>query len=157
VQSKLSRKERAEIEGRSVWIIWMEDFRPLAVIGLLGVVVKFFQENVTLVFRAFAAVLGLPWAHIVAFILVVGTGLLAHWFKDKNQLWYGIVEVAVGVGSAATVVFSLKVTGAMFPQWTALVGCAYVIARGLNNISEGYKKAIAELNAIPPWEVSLDG
>lgn len=73
-------------------------------------------------------------------VLVFVCGIAAHWFKRKNQRWYGRVEVLVGALSGIRICFSLAPHTSMFSQSVALVGCAYVIARGLNNITEANGK-----------------
>jgi hypothetical protein len=69
-------------------------------------------------------------------VAVVFIGIAAHLFKRKNQILYGQVEVAIGAASAFTIAAGIKPAEA-FSRWVALVGCAYVVARGFNNWSDG--------------------
>ncbi len=52
---------------------------------------------------------------------------------------YGIAEIAFGGISSIVVVAGLTPGEIILSRWTALVGAAYVIARGLGNASEGLK------------------
>jgi hypothetical protein len=81
--------------------------------------------------------------HLTQFIIgasVVFIGFAAHWFKGKSQRWYGRVEVLFGIASGFSIALNLSADHAWLPQGATLVGCAYVIARGLNNSSEAKAK-----------------
>jgi hypothetical protein len=71
---------------------------------------------------------------------VVAVGFAAHWFKGKNQHWYGRIEVLFGIVSAFSIAVSLSADRPWLPQGATLVGCAYVIARGMNNMSDAKAK-----------------
>ncbi len=74
-------------------------------------------------------------AHIAQTILasvVLATGVGAHWFKRKHKGWYGVTEIIFGSVLAFRVTLAMSIGQAVLSQWTALIGCAYVIARGLN-------------------------
>jgi hypothetical protein len=73
--------------------------------------------------------------------VVVGMGLGAYWFKSKRQRWYGTVEIAFGAVGGFFICFTLEQGKTLLSQWVGLVGCAYVIARGLNNVAEASAKA----------------
>jgi uncharacterized membrane protein YjjB (DUF3815 family) len=72
-------------------------------------------------------------------------GFLAHWFKRKNQRIYGRVEMAFGMVPGFAIASAINPERPLLPQCVSLVGCAYVIARGLNNISDANAKALAVL------------
>lgn len=73
-------------------------------------------------------------------VIVVGFGIGAHWFRRLNQRWYGMVEVVFGAVSGFTIAFSMIPSRPAPSQWASLVGCAYVVARGLNNMSDAKAK-----------------
>ena len=50
-----------------------------------------------------------------------------------------------GTVSAFAIAAAFTPERAMLPQCASLLGCTYVIARGLNNISEANAKAVAVL------------
>jgi hypothetical protein len=87
-------------------------------------------------------------------LLVVLVGFAAHRFKQKRQRWYGLTEVAFGAVSGVSICFRLAPGASMFSQWAALVGCTYVIARGLNNIAEAKMKGIMDVRPAPSTSLS---
>ncbi len=94
-------------------------------------------------------IVGLITARIIVGMVTIGAGLAAHWFKKVSQRWYGIVEALFGAAGAFNITLQLQPGQSMLPQWASLVGCAYVIARGLNNISDAKAQA-AGTTALPP-------
>ena len=80
-------------------------------------------------------------AQFLVAIVVVSMGVFAHWFKRMNQAWYGGVECAFGVIYGISTAFGIRPGEPMFGHWATLVGCIYIIARGLNNISDARGKA----------------
>jgi len=97
---------------------------------------------------AFAShILGIYGAQSTTAAAVIVAGVCAHWFKQKKQKWYGMVEVAFGGVAGWSICFTLAPGQALFSQWAALVGCAYVIARGLNNWAEANEKMKPKLTA----------
>ncbi len=82
--------------------------------------------------------------------LLFGTGVsvlgwTAHWFKLRNQIWYGAIEVVFGMISGFDISADFSINRPLAPQFAALIGCAYVIARGLNNVDEGRVKLLTAL------------
>jgi uncharacterized membrane protein len=75
--------------------------------------------------------LGLTQLFVALFITALGFG--AHYFKRKNQRWYGNVEVVVGFLTALFIAGTLKPGSLDLSKWATLAGAAYVIARGLGN------------------------
>ena len=67
-------------------------------------------------------------------------GVLAHWFKQKDPLFYGHIKIFYGTASAVGIAAGLSPREALFSRWVALAGSAYVVARGLNNWSESLTK-----------------
>ena len=74
-------------------------------------------------------------------LFVLGFGYAAHWFKTKSQYWYGCSEVAMATALALNVARGMNPGEPMFSRWAALVGTAYIVARGLSNISDAKKEA----------------
>lgn len=84
--------------------------------------------------------LGLHVAQIFVSTSVILAGIAAHLFKKRNQMMYGLVEVAFAAAFAFSISAGLSPEKVFLSQWAALVGCAYVVARGLNNFTDGQKQ-----------------
>ncbi len=69
---------------------------------------------------------------------VVIPGVLAFLFKKKDQFLYGVTETAFGVASGFTLVFSAPPNEIHLTQWASLIGCVYIIARGIGNVNEAF-------------------
>jgi hypothetical protein len=80
---------------------------------------------------------------------VINMGVVAHQFKKQNQLWYGVVEVIFGAAYGFSTAFSIKPLDQGFGRWATLVGCTYIIARGLNNISEAKARLSTDSSTLP--------
>jgi hypothetical protein len=83
--------------------------------------------------------------------IVIGAGWSAALFKRRNQLWYGYVEVFFGVMSAIAIVSRTNFAAVEFAtlslaQFGGLVGCVYVVARGLANIRESKDSHLNTVN-----------
>jgi hypothetical protein len=50
------------------------------------------------------AVLGIYLTQLLAVCVVIGLGWTAHWFKQRNQLYYGYLEIVFGSFSAIAIV-----------------------------------------------------
>jgi uncharacterized membrane protein HdeD (DUF308 family) len=83
-------------------------------------------------------------AQIGVGVTVIALGVGAHKFKQRKQDWYGMVDVAFGSIGGLSICFTLSPGQTILSQWVGLTGCAYVIARGLNNISEAKKVDMEE-------------
>jgi 4-hydroxybenzoate polyprenyltransferase len=79
---------------------------------------------------------GIHGVQLVLSGIVVLFGFLAYEVKKKKQLWYGRVEICFGIGSAIALSFSVSPGDIHLTQWASLVGCIYVIARGMNNVND---------------------
>jgi hypothetical protein len=111
--------------------------------GIIGAVVSaagFYaaqhgSEIIEFLFR----VLGPTKVAILAVVVVIVGGGFAFWFKRRSQLMYGAVEMLFGCLSALSVALTLAPGKSLIAQWASLAGSAYVIARGLSNVSDGMK------------------
>jgi hypothetical protein len=88
------------------------------------------------------AVLGLHLTQLLAAVVVAALGFAASEFKLRSKLYYGTIEVFFGVISSIAVLTKVHFTPVPVSQMslaqvTALVGSAYVVARGFTNIREG--------------------
>ncbi len=127
----LRRKEKPPLSLLYVGI-------PSAAFGL-GLVVAATTYGGRLYEWVYRAV-GLHTTQVLVAVFVVGTGIFAHLFKKKNQMFYGICEVFFAAASAFQISLTMKPGETVLSQWAALVGASYVVARGLNNISEYRQK-----------------
>jgi len=111
------------------------------------------------VFHFVTGAVGLHSTQFIVAMLVVAAGFGAHRFKQTSKLFYGYSEVAFGVLSAVLVVTRINFVAAEFrslslAQYGTLVGCAYVVARGLNNISEAKQEKTAPVPAAASAETN---
>ena len=73
-------------------------------------------------------------------VITLALGTFAFWFKKKNQVNYGLFEIAFGIACAFRLARGLLVQEAMLAQWASLVGAVYVVSRGVNNVVDGEKE-----------------
>ena len=97
------------------------------------------------VYRELGRGLSQPVVLSIVGLVTTLAGYLAHWFKQKNLRIYGRVEMVFGTVSAFAIASAINPERPILPQCVSLVGCAYVVARGLNNISEANARALKEL------------
>ena len=86
-------------------------------------------------------------------LTVVAVGYVAHRFKRISQRWYGVVEVAFGVASGFAVAFSIYTPSPSVTQWATLIGCAYVLTRGLNNVYDASQSELVEPQTLESNEI----
>ena len=86
--------------------------------------------------------IGSNWTKAVIGSSVLLTGWIAHRFKQKRQILYGLCEVIFAGASAVHVAGRLAPGKGVSTQWGALIGFAYVVARGFGNISKGREKLL---------------
>ena len=92
--------------------------------------------------------IGIQRTQYVIAASVVSAGITAHFFRKAHRLLYGLIEVAFAGIAAIRISPHLQPQQILFTQWVALVGCAYVVARGLNNVSEARRKATNRAKAV---------
>jgi hypothetical protein len=117
------------------------------VIGVLGAIVGSVIAEVVVthsaeILRTLTRLLGLYGMRAFIAILVIGFGVAAYWWKRKSQRSYGIGEVIFGSIAAVFITFGISPERSLFSQWVGLGGAAYIIARGLNNVSEATEKTV---------------
>jgi hypothetical protein len=138
-------QETAQVKkpGPNKELARISDWLWKIVIGILiATLPELANKYASRVFATLIHAVGLHLAQIVVSIGVISAGILGHWFKRKNQRWYGFVEVVFGSASGIVIGFTMFAGQPLLTQWVTLVGCAYVISRGLNNMSEAKAKAI---------------
>jgi len=89
---------------------------------------------------------GLYGMRLLVGVVVVGCGITGYFWKRKNQYTYGLGEIAFGMLVTFYVTLRIESEHSYLSQWSALVGAAYVIARGLNNRADGRAKLAASRN-----------
>lgn len=90
--------------------------------------------------QIFLGLLGLYGLRIVVGIGVVLFGFWAWQFKQTDVFAYGVAEVLFAGLSGAYVAAGLTPGDIVLSQWTTLIASAYVVARGVGNISDGMKQ-----------------
>jgi hypothetical protein len=84
--------------------------------------------------------LGLYGLRTLVGIGVVFLGVSAWNLKKTDLFVYGLAEVLFGICSAVYVASGLKPDEILVSHWAALIGSAYVVARGLGNTSDGWQQ-----------------
>ena len=82
-------------------------------------------------------VLGVRGAEILIIVIIFGAAWLAHEYKRKQQIRYGLLEVAFGILAVTNVALGMIPGSSTLSQGVALVASGYIIARGLNNVRDG--------------------
>lgn len=108
-------------------------------------VVYFYASRV---FWALGRAFGVRGAEVALVVLLFGVAWLAFEFKRRQQGWYGLCEIGFGITSGATVAATMVPGSSTLPQWMALVGCGYIIVRGMTNVRELREKKIANERVI---------
>jgi hypothetical protein len=105
--------------------------------GVAGVA---FIAAATFVFLATLLEVVLPvWGRVLLCAGVLGGGW-GLFLLRKHVLWlYGLVEVGVAIGIANHTAAEAWPKGGV--GWVAIVGAVYVVVRGLDNITTGWKKS----------------
>jgi hypothetical protein len=111
----------------------------LAVFFALSAVALVLEKYGQRISQAVVWQLGLHVAQIAVSITVLAIGGLAHWFKSRNQSIYGLIEITFAASIAFSVTSGLSPDRPLLSQWATLGGCAYIVTRGLSNISEAKK------------------
>jgi len=98
------------------------------------------EQEVGYAIRAFTFVsnlFGMGAAQLVIALTIIGIGIFAHWLRQRNLPLYAVVEVLFGSLTALNVAAGIAPgAGELFSRFATLGGCAYVVARGLNNYSD---------------------
>jgi hypothetical protein len=118
-------------------------FMAIAVIVVLIILLGCVVGAMLLLFmllRFADAVQGTHSAKIVLTVVVILAGIFAHFLKRLDQYFYGVIEVYFGMVSTVASTIYLSWDKATPVQAMSLIGCAYVIARGLNNIFDAKGK-----------------
>jgi len=129
----------------------------------IGLAIVFSNLNWTLVadyYKLAAGAIGLHRLQLLFGSAVCGAGFGAHKFKQRKQWLYGFVEVWIGGLSCFAISLSMSPEKLDLARWASLIGAGYVIARGLNNMSDANKKrdaAVSEAKfeavSVPPASV----
>jgi hypothetical protein len=109
----------------------------------------FNEARLPAVWRFLVRTFGLHGTQALTILIVLGFGYVAHQFKLRNKLYYGYLEILFGVVSATMVVTrvnfaAVEFTDLTLSQMVALIGAAYVVARGLTNCHEA-RAALANI------------
>jgi hypothetical protein len=124
---------------RFVAALWkyLKDFLwSFVILVLLAVLARLAIEYGHNIYPWLVRIIGPYFSQIAIGSVIALIGWTAYRFKLRSQRWYGIVEAIFGGVSGYAIAFTLAPGKALLPQWASLVGCAYVIARGLNNMRD---------------------
>lgn len=84
--------------------------------------------------------MGVRWFQLVTAVAVITLGFFAHWFKGKNQVAYGAVEVVIAGLAAVVAAKQIRFGVSVAPIVATLIASVYVVSRGLGNYAEGRAK-----------------
>lgn len=135
-------------------IAMLEEFwRIIAIVG--GVIAGVYATNIQdpiahRWFESIVLLVGIHKAQLLVFFTIISLGVVAHGIKRLNQSNYGMLEIVFGAVSAFSISSNMKPGEPLFGKWAVLIGCAYVIARGLNNVHDARARAVAANVAKPP-------
>jgi hypothetical protein len=135
------------LRDRVLWEIFrkeiIREYVIIAATYAFGIPILLFWKPIYLFL---VRVVGPHWTHAIIGVVVCLMGIAAHYFKRINQRAYGVVEIVIGAASGFSIAFALSADHITLPQWASLIGCSYVVARGLNNVYDA-KKEISEESA----------
>ena len=128
----------------------MREFWIFCVVFVIACTLLFVALNPNTL-RYVAKKAGAHFTQMLVAGIVVGAGWGAARFKQQNQRWYGYVEVFFAIMSAIAIVSRTNFAAVEFAalslaQYGALVGSAYVVARGLTNIQEAKNRRDSRLS-----------
>jgi len=107
-----------------------------ALFAIVALILRFYGE------AAYAAIYHFFGSYqlnsLVGFVVIL-LGVLAAFFKQRHQSFYGLVEFVFGIISGFAVSFGMSPGKATATQWASLIACGYVIARGIGNMMDGSK------------------
>jgi hypothetical protein len=122
--------------------------RAFVVFGAMFVIADVFWISEPYIHKLFFYLLdalGVQGTQVGVGALVIVCGAGAYWFKAKNQLSYGIVEVifagAAGVVTARELSTATQLAGPI----ATLIGAVYVVSRGISNIMDATAKRNAQV------------
>ena len=81
--------------------------------------------------------LGLQAAHLLLAASVISLGIGAFFFKTDYQPAYGVVELLFAAVGAVIAARQIHPGGDWSGQIATLIGCVYIVSRGLGNIKDG--------------------
>jgi len=102
----------------------------VATLALLELAIKYFPASL------FIKLLGVHGAQILIVCSVLVLGFGAALFKKIAQFYYGWCELVFATASAIWIVKDSLGATVVLSQWTALIGSAYIVARGMGNMAE---------------------
>lgn len=110
-------------------------------VGMLAIsLALFISSNEDVLKSAVVHLLQQRYSQFFVAGITLALGILAFWFKRKNQVNYGLFEIVFAIASAFRLARGLLVQEAMLVQWASLVGAVYVVSRGVNNVVDGEKE-----------------
>lgn len=125
--------------------VWTSALDSDSVLGYAGIILRqcFLIAQVGLSVAVVGTMMNLVLYHLPGHymnwiaVCVFPIGYSAYYFKKKNQLLFGQLEIAVGVATAlgATARQEFRLT-----QILAVIGAIYIVARGFTNIDDAKKR-----------------
>ena len=104
-----------------------------------------FNHYAPATFQFLVRVLGLYETQLLIAAGVTLCGVGAYAFKRYSQYWYGFFEVIFAGASVLNIASGLSPDAAFFSRWVALFGAAYIVARGLGNMTEAKQRIASSI------------
>eukprot|EP01029_Cantina_marsupialis_P005928 TRINITY_DN164385_c0_g1_i1.p1 TRINITY_DN164385_c0_g1~~TRINITY_DN164385_c0_g1_i1.p1 ORF type:complete len:161 (+),score=12.55 TRINITY_DN164385_c0_g1_i1:33-515(+) len=77
---------------------------------------------------------------IFTVIVLIGSGILLYFFRERSKYYYGLVEIGFGTALIYTAVDQISsLNTEAFP---AIGAAMYIVVRGLDNLNQGYKAQV---------------
>ncbi len=70
-------------------------------------------------------------------IVISLTGIALMWYRSRHRITYGVMEVTFGFFSILGILTSSSTIHVNYAFSLSLIGCLYIIVRGLDNICNG--------------------
>jgi hypothetical protein len=128
----LTRFEKVLLTLDSIRTVGMAVTLVFGVLFLLQATIRYRTKT----FLYLDQVLGRTAAQLTLAFLVLLVAALASVMKQRQQGLYGLTEIVFGAGSAVNIALAMAPGSSTSAHWLGLLGCAYIIASGLSNVTE---------------------
>ena len=140
VDRKKKKRAWSKEDTKFVWILPTMTF----IVSMLYSIPAHLGDRRDPILPFLEKMLGLAGTRMVVSAFVIGCGVVAYWWKRFNQYSYGLGELLFGVAAVSYITFTITPGKSVLSQWVGLGGAAYVIARGVSNVTEGRAKAVLD-------------
>jgi cell division protein FtsW (lipid II flippase) len=112
------------------------------IIGIFGAIIAVAADRGEEILQSINRQFGTKAVRFSIAVFLMLTGYMAYRWKQIDQRWYGRFEVGFGCAAVIFITLILNPDKSLVGQWVGLGSATYVIARGLNNVSEANEKTL---------------